>query len=115
MPSIEQAADERFQEPVVSVRINATGGERWDAIVKQTVAFFPASKLAIPLDTSTYTWNWRLYGIAFNGPNGETAEELKERYSNVMKAAAAAAAASAAVSVVAATGVRLESQTEKNG
>ena len=78
MPSIEQAADEGFQDPVVSIRINATGGERWDAIVKQKVAFFSAPNLAIPLDTSTYTWNWRLYGIAFNGRHGETAEELQQ-------------------------------------
>ena len=112
MPSIEQAADEGFKEPVVSIRIETTGGESWDAIIKRKVGFFPAPNMAISIDTSTYTWNWRLYGIAFNGPNGETVEELKERYSTEMKAAAAtaAAAASAAVSVVAAKGAAAQSK-----
>ena len=113
MPSIEQAADKGFQEPVVSIRITATGGECWDAIIKQKVGFFPAPNLAIPLDTSTYTWKWRLYGIAFNGPNGETAQELKQRYRDEMKAEEAAAAvdaASAAVSVAAVTGAAAQSK-----
>ena len=105
LPSIEQAADEGFQEPDITIKISATGGEHWEAFVKQKVGFYPAPNLAIPFNTSTWTWNWRLYGIAFNGPNGETAQELKLRFRADQKAAAAMVAASK----MAATGIAAQS------